>query len=107
MKSLRFFLLSLTIVACAIAAAAQDRSDKKSGSSLQCDSNNYDRGYGHCEIKEQPVPAGGVITVDGRQNGGIAIKGWDRNDLLVRAKIETRAPTQGEADALAQQVRID
>ena len=108
MKSLRFFLLVVTIVACAIATAAQDKSDKKSGSSLQCrDSNNYDRGYGHCEIKEQPVPAGGLITVDGRQNGGITIKGWDRNDLLVRAKIETRAPTQAEADSLAQQVRIE
>ncbi len=105
-KSLRYFLLVSTIVICVVSVAAQDKSEKRS--SLQCrDSDNYgDRGYGHCEIKEQPVPAGGLITVDGRQNGGIAIKGWDRNDLLVRAKIETRAPTQAEADSLAQQVTI-
>ena len=108
MKSLRYFLLVLTIVACAISVVAQNKSDKKSGSSLQCrDSDDYGRGFSHCEIKEQPVPAGGVITVDGRQNGGITIKGWERNDLLVRAKIETRAPTQAEADSMAQQVRIE
>lgn len=103
-KPLRYFLLVLTIVVCVASAAAQDKSEKRS--SLQCRDSDYDRGYGHCEIKEQPVPAGGVITVDGRQNGGIAIKGWDRNDLLVRSKIETRAPTQAEADSLAQQVTV-
>jgi DUF4097 and DUF4098 domain-containing protein YvlB len=111
-QPLRYFMLVFALVAGTFAVAAQDKSDKKiekkSGSSLQCrDSNDYDRSYGHCEIKEQPVPAGGLITVDGRQNGGISIKGWERNELLVRAKIETRAPTQAEADSLAQQVRIE
>jgi hypothetical protein len=111
-QPLRYFVLVFTLVAAASVVAAQDKSDKKmekkSGSSLQCrDANEYDHSYGHCEIKEQPVPAGGLITVDGRQNGGISIKGWERNDLLVRAKIETRGPTQAEADSLAQQVRIE
>ena len=112
MKPLRYFLLALTIVACAISAAAQDKSDKKTDKrydrTLQCDdSRDYGGSFRHCEIKEQPVPAGGVITVDGKQNGGISIKGWDRHELLVRAKIETRAPTQAEADSLAPQVRIE
>jgi len=107
-QSVRYFLLALALAGFAISIAAQDKPDKKSGGSMQCnDSYNGDRGYSRCEIKEQPVPAGGLITVDGKQNGGISIKGWERNDLLVRAKIETRAPTQAEADALAQQVRIE
>ena len=107
-QSVRYFLLALALAGCAISITAQDKSDKKSGGSMQCNDSNYgNRGYGHCEIKEQPVPAGGLITVDGKQNGGISIKGWDRNDLLVRAKVETRAPSQSEADSLAQQVRIE
>ncbi len=107
-QSIRYFLLVLTLASFGISVEGQDKSDKKSGGSLQCrDSNNGDRGYSHCEIKEQAVPAGGVVTVDGKQNGGISIKGWERNDLLVRARIETRAPTQSEADMLAQQVRIE
>src|SRR6185295_584849 len=104
MKPLRFFLLALTIAAAAVAGAAQDKSDKKTDKkfdSLQCRDWDGDsrRSFRHCEIKEQPVPAGGIITVDGKQNGGIAIKGWERNDLLVRAKVETHARTQAEADS--------
>ncbi len=111
-KSLRYFALVLAIIGGAVALAAQDKSkekfDKKMDSSLQCrESRNGDRLFSHCEVKEQTLPAGGAITVDGRQNGGISIKGWERNEILVRAKIESRAPTQAEADALAQQVRIE
>jgi DUF4097 and DUF4098 domain-containing protein YvlB len=107
-RAIRYSLLALALAGFAISVAAQDKSDKTSGGSLRClDSYNGDRLYGHCEIKEQPVPAGGAITVDGKQNGGILIRGWERNDLLVRAKIETRAPTQAEADALAPQVRVE
>ena len=65
-----------------------------------------DRLSKHCEIKEQTLPATGLISVDGRQNGGVAVKGWDRNEILVRAKIQTAAPSQAEADALAGQISI-
>src|SRR5439155_991744 len=68
---------------------------KKSEGSMQCrESRENDRLSSHCEIKEQTLPAGGAISVDGKTNGGISIKGWERNEILVRAKIETRAPTQ-------------
>lgn len=112
-KSLRFMLMTVAIAAITAGViAAQDKSDKKfekkSDSSMQCrESSDGDRLYRHCEIKEQTLPAGGAITVDGKQNGGIAIRGWERNEILVRAKIETRAPSQAEADQLAQQVRIE
>ena len=115
-KSLRrlsfaFALLGLAVAG--VAAQDKDKSDKtkfekKSESSLECrEYRNNDRLFGHCEIKEQTLPAGGAITVDGKQNGGISIKGWDRNEILVRAKVEARAPTQAEANVLAQQVRIE
>jgi len=107
-RAIRYFVLAAALFGLAISIAAQDKSDKKSGGSMQCrDSYNGNGLAGHCEIKEQTVGAGGLITVDGRQNGGISIKGWERNDLLVRAKIETRAVTPAEAQALAQQVRIE
>src|SRR5438874_1182595 len=104
-KLLRYALLALAIAGC---TACTVSAQKKTESSMKCDdSRNYDRQYGHCEIKEQTLPAGGAVTVDGKQNGGMSIKGWDRNEILVRSKIETRAPTQSEADLLAQQVRIE
>src|SRR3954451_23047303 len=111
-KSLRYALLTFAVLVCAVALAAQDKSEKKfqkkTDESLQCrEWRDSDRLYSHCEIKEQTVPAAGGISVDGKQNGGISIKGWDRNEILVRARIESRAPTQAEADSLAQQVRIE
>jgi hypothetical protein len=82
--------------------------NEKKGS-LTCRDNWYsDRLVGHCEIRETPLAvSGGTISVDGRQNGGISIKGWDRNDVLVRARIQTAGTTQGEADELAKQIRIE
>ncbi|HYW74795.1 MAG TPA: DUF4097 family beta strand repeat-containing protein [Pyrinomonadaceae bacterium] len=109
-QTVRYFLLVLALAGCGVSAAAQDKqkSEKKSAASLQCQDSNYgDRHYSHCEIKEQSAGSGGAVTVDGKQNGGISIKGWERNDVFVRARIDTHAPTQAEADSLAQQVRIE
>jgi hypothetical protein len=61
----------------------------------------------HCEIREFQVPlAGSSLTVDASPNGGIAIQGWDRNEIQVRAKVTANAETQQEADALAADVRV-
>src|SRR3989475_3173253 len=103
-KSFRCALAALAIVGFIGGATAQ----KKSDSSLECrDGRGDDRLQSHCEIKEQTLPAGGIITVDGKQNGGISIKGWERNEVLVRSRIQTQAPTQAEADQLAREVRIE
>jgi len=103
-KSLRGALAALAIVGFIGVAPAQ----KKSESSLECrDGRGDDRLQSHCEIKEQTLPAGGIITVDGKQNGGISIKGWERNEVLVRSRIESQAPTQAEADQLAREVRVE
>src|SRR3989442_4179774 len=103
-KSVRCALAALAIVGFIGVATAQ----KKSESSLEWrDWGGNDRLKSHCEIKEQTLPAGGIITVDGKQNGGISIKGWERNEVLVRSRIQTQAPTQAEADQLAREVRVE
>lgn len=82
---------------------------KKSGGSLECRDNwKNDRLVSHCEIKEQTLPAtADAINVDGKMNGGISIKGWERNEILVRARIQTHAPSEAEAKELSSQVRIE
>lgn len=100
--TLTLMLLALT----SVMVTAQNEKDKKG--SLACRDNWYsDRLIGHCEIREQQLAASGAINVDGRQNGGISIKGWDRGDVLIRARIQTAATTQNEADQLAKQIRVD
>ncbi len=103
----RAAFLPILIGIVSVQAAGQDR--KNSNESLGCRDNwQSDRLSNHCEIKEQTLAAtGGTIKVDGRQNGGVSIKGWDRNEILVRSRIQTSAPTQAEADALANQIEIE
>jgi len=62
---------------------------------------------GNCEIREQTLQPGGAISIDGRQNGGVAVKGWDQNQVLVRAQVQAGAPNAGEAEQLGRQVRIE
>jgi DUF4097 and DUF4098 domain-containing protein YvlB len=78
--------------------------------SLTChdqDNSYTDARFRNCEVKEQTIAAsGGALSVDGRQNGGIAVKGWERNETLVRYRVQTQANTQAEADTLASQVQV-
>ena len=91
---------------CLFSTAALAQKDERG---LSCDGNqrwNSDRAN-HCVMREQTIQAGGVINVDGRTNGGVSVKGWDRNDILVRAQVQTWANTDDEARALADQVQVE
>ena len=99
-----FLLIFILVGASATAGVAQ----KKSIGSMTCrDTWNSDRLQGHCEIKELTLPASGPIAVDGGRNGGVSVKGWDRGEILVRARVQTAGSTQAEADQLATQIRIE
>jgi DUF4097 and DUF4098 domain-containing protein YvlB len=101
---------ALVSVALCLAASAVFAQTDDSRYSLRCrdqDSSYNDSRARHCEVKEQTLAANvGTVNVDGMQNGGIAVKGWERNEILVRYRIQTQAPTQAEADNLASQVRV-
>ena len=102
----RSVLIAALVTFTGVAAFAQRDKDR----SLTCRDNNYynDRLVSNCEIREQTLaPSGGALAIDGRQNGGIAVKGWDQNQILVRARVQAGAPTAAEAEALGKQVRIE
>jgi hypothetical protein len=104
-KHFSYVLLIFVLVG---AAATAGVAQKKTMGSMTCrDTWNSDRLQGHCEIKEQTLPAGGAIAVDGGRNGGVSVKGWDRGEILVRTRVQTAASTQAEADQLATQIRIE
>ncbi|HEX6284777.1 MAG TPA: hypothetical protein VFZ71_07875 [Pyrinomonadaceae bacterium] len=105
-------LLLTTASVAGVAGLAQktDKVKNKDGSLACRDDQRWynDRLAGVCEIREQTLAlSGGPIAIDGRQNGGVSVKGWDRNEVLVRARVQTAAPTEGEAGQLAQQIRIE
>ncbi|HLN99180.1 MAG TPA: DUF4097 family beta strand repeat-containing protein [Pyrinomonadaceae bacterium] len=98
-------IVMLTCVAWATGVAQKE----ETRDSLACRDNwQNSKLVSHCEIKEQTLAAtDSTISVDGRVNGGVSIRGWDRNEILVRARIQAVGTTQAEADELARQIRIE
>ncbi len=85
-------------------AQFRDNSEKQ----MNCDNSGQDGDrVRHCEMREQSAPAVGRLQIDGLRNGGATIKGWSRGDVLVRARVEASADTEGAASGLAKQVFID
>jgi len=104
-------VLIIALAACAgVAVFPQKEKEKIKEKNLTCNESswNNDRLVSNCEIREQTLAlSGGTIAIDGKQNGGVSIKGWDQNQVLVRARVQTSAPTAEEAKALSGQIRIE
>ncbi len=61
----------------------------------------------YCETREETLNGANPLDVDTGGNGGIAIRGWDRPDVFMRARIVGHADTEAEARRIASAVRID
>ncbi len=61
----------------------------------------------HCEVREFTLSASGSLRVNARPNGGIDVEAWDRNEVLVQAKVVGRAESEERARAIASQVEIE
>jgi len=85
-------------------AQLRDNSEKQ----MICQNGRYDNdGVRHCEMREQTVPAIGRLSVDAKRNGGVTVKGWLRNEVLVRARVEASAENEGAAANVVSRVSID
>ncbi len=92
-------LAPLAVLAVAVAlpaappAAAQEWSvDNRAGA---CDRHGDSDSY--CEVRTATIPAdGGVVTVEGLHNGGISVRGWDGNEIRIRARVTTRRNVEAD-----------
>src|SRR6476660_3273278 len=73
---------------------------------MNCDENWQSDRASHCEINETTIAAVPRLSVDGGINGGMTVKGWQKNEILVRARVQTSAESDGRARDLARQVII-
>src|SRR5687768_9022887 len=60
----------------------------------------------HCEERESRLPARGTLRVDGRQNGGVTVRAWDGDGILVRARIQTTAESDADAREIARGITV-
>jgi len=73
-----------------------------------CDDGwNNSRRASFCEVREETIPGLNPLDVDAGQNGGIHVRGSDRNDVLVRAKIRSYADSAADARRIVSGVRVE
>jgi hypothetical protein len=92
------------LVLASAAASAEVRVVEDDG---WCREDGWDGRARHCEVREAVLPAGGLLAVDARPNGGIAVRGWDGAEVRLRVKIVAAAASEAEARDLAGEVRLD
>jgi hypothetical protein len=92
------FALALTS-----AAAAQEPS---SDWLQRCRDNRGSRTEVACEVRETRMAAQPRLSVDGGDNGGVTVRGWNEGGILVRARVQAQARTREEASEIARQVRV-
>jgi hypothetical protein len=105
---------TLALVALCLTATTLAAQSRRSGESdaewlEHCRDGRYgNRWDGHaCEVRAVPVSRGTrSLSIDGASLGGVSVTGWDRDSIHVSARIVGMAPTQGEAERAAREVRI-
>jgi hypothetical protein len=72
-----------------------------------CDEGWWDRAKHVCEVRETTIKADWEsITVDGGVNGGIAVEGWNKNEIHVRAKVKAWDRDEDDAREILDEIEI-
>jgi len=60
-----------------------------------------------CEVRNVPVKLSGrSIAIDGRQNGGVRVFGWDRDAVEVTARMQAQGRSDADARELLSRIKI-
>jgi Toastrack DUF4097 len=97
-------LVAATLFGTGLAGQSRDRSGTQSS---ECgDRGGWNRAV-YCDVREQTLNGANPLDVDTGGNGGITVRGADRADVFMRARIVAHADTEGEARGIATAVRVD
>lgn len=94
------------MVAAAASLPAQDRFDF--GRQDWCNqSRDWDRQPSHCVVREETLTGPASLDVDASANGGIRVRGWDRRETHLRARVGASARSDSRAREIVDAVRIE
>ncbi|HEX6808145.1 MAG TPA: DUF4097 family beta strand repeat-containing protein [Gemmatimonadaceae bacterium] len=99
-------VIALVALVWAVPAAHAQHSDRNWLERCREDAQDDDRPR-YCEQRTMGAHAtGGTITVDGGENGGARVAGWDRDSIDIVAHVQTNARSEADAEALAKSISI-
>jgi len=59
-----------------------------------------------CEVREETLRNTNVVDLDARGNGGVTVRGWDRSDVRVRARIVVHDESRDDAQRIAKEIQL-
>jgi hypothetical protein len=65
-----------------------------------------DRQADFCEVREETLRNQSTVDLDARGNGGVAVRGWDRPDVQMRARVTVWDEIRDAAAQVAKQIQI-
>ena len=82
--------------------------EKDQGWGQSCSNNDWNDGsVSHCEVREFSYSRGKKpIAINGGDNGGMTVMGWDRDDVRIIYRVIARAKTEERARALAADIEL-
>ncbi|MEK7722896.1 MAG: DUF4097 family beta strand repeat-containing protein [Acidobacteriota bacterium] len=102
---MKYIYLLLLFVIC-IPANNINGQDKEKNREFCQNYSNWGSRPSFNEVREMNMSKPELLTVDGKQNGGIKIIGENRSDVLVRACVQTWGDSENEVRSLAQGIKI-
>src|SRR5262245_11617899 len=102
---MRLVLAFFALISLAAPIRAQMRDNRDT--QLNCNNDNNRDGARSCEIRETRLGPSASLQVEPSHNGGLTVKGWAQNSILVRARVDAWGENDAEARAVASQVIVE
>jgi hypothetical protein len=96
----------LLTVTAAVLPAQRNRDRERSFGLSQDEWCRQDRRADFCEVREETLSNQSTVDLDARGNGGVSIRGWDRPDVQLRARVTVWDDSRDAAAQVAKQIQI-
>lgn len=96
----------LMSAAVAVLPAQRNRDRDRDFGLSQDDWCRQERRADFCEVREETIPTSNTIYLDARGNGGVTVRGWDRSETKIRARISVYEDNRDAAQRLAKEITI-
>jgi hypothetical protein len=97
---------SLWLAILAVSSTSLSAQDRSGRFMENCRDRRGRDSESYCETRDFTLGAVKTLSVDGRENGGIVVHGWDKNTIQIVAMVQTQDHTEAEARALAREITI-